>query len=85
MSSVTPRFPHLLHGGDYNPDQWLDRPDILEKDIELMKAAHINCVSVAIFAWAKLEPEEGRYEFGWLEEVIGSLYKNGIYTVLAMR
>ncbi len=60
MSSITPKYPHLLHGGDYNPDQWLDRPDILKKDIELMKAAHINCVSVAIFAWAKLEPEEGR-------------------------
>ena len=27
----------LLHGGDYNPEQWLDRPDILEQDIELMK------------------------------------------------
>ena len=23
----------LVHGGDYNPDQWLDRPDILEEDI----------------------------------------------------
>lgn len=83
MSSVTPKFPHMLHGGDYNPDQWLNSPDILKKDIELMKAAHINCVSVAIFAWAKLEPEEGRYEFGWLEEVINNLYENGIYTVLA--
>lgn len=39
-SSYTPLFPQLnglLHGGDYNPDQWLDRPDILEKDVELMK------------------------------------------------
>lgn len=83
MSSVTPKFPHMLHGGDYNPDQWLDRPDILKKDIELMKAAHINCVSVAIFAWARLEPEEGRYEMDWLEEIINDLYENGIYTVLA--
>ena len=65
------------------PDQWLDRPDILEADIRLMKEAHINCVSVAIFAWAKLEPEEGRYEFDWLEKVIDNLYENGIYTVLA--
>ncbi len=48
-----------------------------------MKEAHINCVSVAIFAWAKLEPEEGRYEFDWLEKVIDNLYENGIYTVLA--
>ena len=53
----------MLHGGDYNPDQWLDRPDILKKDIELMKEAHVNAVSVGIFAWAKLEPEEGRYDF----------------------
>ena len=26
----------LLHGGDYNPDQWLDRPDILERDAEML-------------------------------------------------
>ena len=32
-----PQIKGLLHGSDYNPDQWLDRPDILEKDIELMK------------------------------------------------
>ncbi len=83
MNPLTPRFPHLLHGGDYNPDQWLDRPDILEKDIELMKKAHINCVSVGIFAWAKLEPKEGEYHFDWLEKIIDNLYQNGIYTVLA--
>ena len=73
----------MLHGGDYNPDQWLDRPDILKKDIELMKEAHVNAVSVGIFAWAKLEPEEGRYDFEWLKKVIDDLYENGIYTVLA--
>ncbi len=73
----------MLHGGDYNPDQWLDRPDILAKDIELMKQAHVNAASVGIFAWAALEPEEGRYEFDWLESIINNLYENGIYTVLA--
>ena len=81
--SLTPRYPHLLHGGDYNPDQWLDRPDILREDIRLMKEAHINCVSLAIFAWAKLEPREGEYQFDWLEKIIDGLYENGIYTVLA--
>lgn len=83
MDALTPRFPHLLHGGDYNPDQWLDRPDILQRDVELMKEAHINCVSLGIFAWAKLEPREGEYHFGWLEKIIDNLYENGIYTVLA--
>ena len=23
----------IIHGGDYNPEQWLDRPDVLQKDI----------------------------------------------------
>lgn len=40
------RYDHFLHGGDYNPEQWLDRPDILKKDIEYFKKAHINTVSM---------------------------------------
>ena len=76
-------FEHFLHGGDYNPEQWLDRPDILEKDAALMKEAHVNCVSVGIFAWSHLEPEEGVYDFDWLSNIIDRLYQNGIYTVLA--
>lgn len=83
MRPLTPRFPKLLHGGDYNPDQWLHDPEILKQDIELMKKADINCVSVGIFAWAHLEPEEGVYTFDWLAEIIDNLYQNGIYTVLA--
>ena len=35
-------FNKFLHGADYNPEQWLDYPDIFEKDIELMKKAHCN-------------------------------------------
>lgn len=81
--ALTPRYPHLLHGADYNPDQWLDRPDILEKDIQLMRKAGINCVSLGIFSWAKLEPAEGEYHFEWMDRIIETLYENGIYTVLA--
>ena len=55
----------LLHGGDYNPDQWLDKPEILEEDIRLMQKAHVNCVTLGVFAWAALEPEEGTYETEW--------------------
>ena len=46
------RFPVIGHGGDYNPDQWLDRPDVLEQDVALMREAHCNLMSVGIFAWA---------------------------------
>ena len=73
----------FLHGGDYNPDQWLEYPEVLRRDIELMKEAHVNAVSVGIFSWAFLEPEEGRYEFGWLDEIIDRLTDNGIGIILA--
>ncbi len=76
-------FGGIIHGGDYNPDQWLDRPEILEEDLQLMKKANVNCVSLGIFAWSRLEPEEGRYDFAWLEKIIQRLYENGIYTILA--
>ena len=46
------KLPFIGHGGDYNPDQWRDRPDILAEDIRLMKLARCNLMSVGIFAWA---------------------------------
>lgn len=76
-------FGRLLYGGDYNPEQWLDYPEILEKDIEYFKKAHINVVSVGIFSWAMLEPEEGKYDFEWMENIINNLYANGISVILA--
>lgn len=73
----------IMHGGDYNPEQWLDRPDILEQDIVLMKKAGINCVTLGVFSWSVYEPVEGEFHFEWLKEIVDNLYQNGIYTVLA--
>ena len=80
---LSSKVPVLLHGADYNPDQWLDDPAVLAKDIEMMKQTNSNVMSVGIFSWSGLEPEEGRYEFGWLDRVLDTLYANGIYTFLA--
>ena len=74
---------HILHGGDYNPEQWLDCPEILEEDIRLMKEAGVNCVTLGVFSWAVLEPEEGVYDFDWLEKIIDDLGREGIQVVLA--
>ena len=73
----------LYHGADYNPDQWLDRPDILAQDIDFMKKAGVNCVSLGIFAWATLEPEEGQYHLDWMEEIIEKLWAAGVSIDLA--
>lgn len=73
----------MLHGGDYNPDQWLDRPDILADDIKLMQASHTNAFSVGIFAWSTLEPKEGVYHFEWLDKVIDDIHSFGGRVILA--
>ena len=73
----------LWHGADYNPDQWLDRPDILERDVEMMRKAHVNIVSLGIFACSTLEPREGDYQLDWMASVIDRLYAAGISVDLA--
>ncbi len=83
MADKKIQFNHFIHGADYNPEQWLRYPEILKEDIRLMKEANMNSATVGIFSWAHLEPQEGVYNFDWLEEIINNLYENGIYTVLS--
>ncbi|MFW5870803.1 MAG: beta-galactosidase, partial [Candidatus Sumerlaeota bacterium] len=84
MKHSTNPFPNgLVHGCDYNPEQWLHRPDILEKDVELMREAGINMVSIGIFSWQKIEPEEGQYTFDWMDQTIERLHGAGIKMCLA--
>ena len=78
---INPKCPHMLHGGDYNPDQWPE--NVWKEDMRLMKLAGCNAMSVGIFAWAALEPEEGRFEFGWLDRIMDMLAGSGAYAVLA--
>ena len=73
--------PRIWYGGDYNPDQWPE--EVWDEDVALMQQAGVNLVSVAIFSWAKLEPEEGVYDFDWLDRVIDKLGKAGIAVDLA--
>ncbi|MGL6026253.1 MAG: beta-galactosidase [Vibrio sp.] len=83
FAPILPKVGQLLHGADYNPEQWLDRPDILEKDIELMRQTQCNVMSVGIFSWASLEPQEGVFDFAWLDDVLDRLARNHIHVLLA--
>jgi beta-galactosidase len=80
---VIPRFPHLLHGGDWNPDQWLEEPAVIEEDLRLMPQARCNTFSIAIFAWSRLEPAEGRFAFDWLDRIMDGLAARGLNAFLA--
>jgi len=80
---ISNKLPVLMHGADYNPDQWLHDPEVLKEDIRLMKLAGCNVMAIGIFAWAALEPEEGKFTFEWLDQVLDSFAENGVYAWLA--
>lgn len=81
--AIVPGPYRLLHGGDYNPEQWLHRPEILAEDATLMRQAGVNQASVGIFAWAAIEPERDRFEFGWLDALMDRLHAHGVGVLLA--
>lgn len=67
-------------GVDYYPEHWA--PERWETDASLMAKAGFNVVRLAEFAWVKMEPEEGRFEFGWLDEALATLARHGISAIL---
>src|SRR6266542_5533441 len=73
----------LLHGGDYNPEQWLANPAVWDQDVRLMKLAGCNAMTVGVFAWASLETQEGRFEFDWLDAIFEKLHAAGVRVILA--
>ncbi|WP_447913568.1 beta-galactosidase [Microbacterium phyllosphaerae] len=71
----------LWYGGDYNPEQW--PREIWAEDVRLMQRAGVTVATVGVFAWAKLEPADGVFEFEWLDDVLDMLHAAGIGVDLA--
>jgi beta-galactosidase len=81
----------MYFGVDYHPEQWVypyggtpENPEgAWERDIDMMQTAGINVVRIGEFTWGLCEPEDGKYDFGWLKRVMDLLGKSGIKVVLA--
>ncbi|MET9250013.1 beta-galactosidase [Nonomuraea sp. NPDC003709] len=71
----------MFFGGDYNPEQWDEA--VWKEDDALMRRARVNLATVGVFSWALLEPEEGRYDFAWLDAHLDRLHANGVSVDLA--
>lgn len=67
-------------GVDYYPEHW--PRERWETDAEMMQRAGFNVVRMAEFAWSKLEPNEGEYDFEWLDSAIEILGRHGIAVIL---
>jgi beta-galactosidase len=71
----------IYYGGDYNPEQWPE--DVWLEDVRLMRRAGVNLATVGVFSWARIQPDEGVYDYDWLDRVIDLLHENGIAVDLA--
>lgn len=70
----------MIIGVDYYPEHW-DR-GLWEADAALMEKTGVRLVRLAEFAWCRLEPTEGNYDFKWLDEAIELSSKYNIKVIL---
>ena len=76
MEIINP--PYL--GAAYYPEDWpLEQ---IDEDIKLMKEAGMNVMRIAEFAWSKMEPAEGLYDFDWLHLVVNKLQAADIAVIM---
>lgn len=74
-------FGKVLYGADYNPDQWPEK--VWAEDVRLMREAHVTTVTLPVFGWVALQPDEQTFTFKWLDSVLDRLADNGIGACLA--
>lgn len=70
----------FIYGADYYPEAWSESQRI--NDAKMMQAAGINFVRMGEFDWVKMEPEEGHFDFSWLDHALEILSAHGIHAVL---
>ena len=57
-------------------------PDHLERDLDLMKAAHFTVIRVGESVWSTWEPRDGVFDLGWLQPVLDQAHARGIDVIL---
>jgi len=71
----------ILYGGDYNPEQWDE--DTREKDMELLREAGADIVTLNVFSWASLQKDEKTYDFSELDDIVDKVSDNGFKICMA--
>jgi len=56
--------------------------DRLETDVKMMQDAGLSVVRVGESTWSLFEPQEGKFEFEWMDRIIDRLHKAGIKVIL---
>ena len=71
---------NLYFGGDYTPEHFPRQ--VMVEDMRLMRKAGVNLVTINVFSWAQIQPDEDVWEFDWLDDMMDTIASNGIYADL---
>lgn len=80
MSSSVMKDSSPQLGVCYYPEHWPE--ERWSQDARQMAELGISWVRIGEFAWSRLEPSRGNYQFDWLQRAIETLYENGLKVVL---
>ena len=79
-SGEVPSLQTVLYGAayyhEYMPYERLD------KDVAMMKAAGLNVVRMGESTWSLWEPEDGHFEYAWMDRVVDAMGKAGIKVIM---
>ena len=56
--------------------------DRLDQDVQLMQQAGITVVRMGESSWGLWEPQDGRFEYAWMDRVVDRMQKAGIKVIL---
>ncbi len=77
----TDKIKKILYGGDYNPEQWPE--EVWEEDMRMLKLANIDILTLNVFNWAMLQPDEDTYDFSKLDKIMKLVRDNGFKVFMA--
>lgn len=78
--SAQPKFDNVLYGASYYHEYMPS--ERLEKDVRLMQDAGVSVVRLAESSWSGFEPQEGRFEFAWMDRIVDRLHTAGIKVIV---
>ena len=67
-------------GAYYYPEQWPENQWV--RDLKRMAELGFEFTHFAEFAWSRLEPEDNRFEFEWLDRAVGIAAANGLKVIM---
>ena len=72
--------PPLSVGASWYPEQWPEAR--WDADLALMERAHLSVVRIGEFAWARMEPSDGVFDFAWLDRAVAAAARHGLKVVI---